>query len=176
MATMEPQKNTQGGSENITPLEIQDVALHEKTHIEQELDIQKRTNHSFLPAKKDATKFHKKLHDRNTGTHTTSHFRENTHKGKIPILKVVKQSPAKQLGSMSNTKQMKPSYFDSANSYWEAFIATLLIGLLVFLIGTLTKNAIVLIVSQVILLISGVFFFLAIMLGLLCLLTLGLIC
>lgn len=77
---------------------------------------------------------------------------------------------------MINSDKSKPSYFETSESLWSAFLATLLAGLIVLLIGLLLQNAIVLIVGNIILIISGIILLIALMSIFLCIITLGMIC
>lgn len=75
-----------------------------------------------------------------------------------------------------NSDKSKPSYFETSESLWAAFLGTLLAGLIVLLIGYVFENAVVLIIGNVILIISGIFLFIAMMSIILCIITLGMIC
>ncbi|MFM8243832.1 MAG: hypothetical protein ACKN86_13595 [Crocinitomicaceae bacterium] len=78
--------------------------------------------------------------------------------------------------TMINPYKSKPSYFETSESLWSAFLATLLAGLIVLLIGYVVENAIVLIVGNIILIIAGIILLTVLMSIFLCIVTLGMIC
>ena len=75
-----------------------------------------------------------------------------------------------------NSNKSKPSYFETSESLWTVFLGTAVAGLIVLLIGYSIENAVVLLIGNIILIISGIILLTVLMSIFLCIVTLGMIC
>jgi hypothetical protein len=95
---------------------------------------------------------------------------------KITSEKALTSSTASLKITKINSDKSKPSYFETSESLWAAFLGTLLAGLIVLLIGIVVENAVILIIGNIIIIISGLILLIVLMSIFLCIVTLGMIC